>query len=207
MEDTRICRMCGIEQPITNFHLAKSKRSGGRRYECKTCYSQAGKGRFREYYTANRDRINKQRQDLSITGTCAWCGKPFHPWKKNIGKQLLYCSRVCSSRANVSRINNGGEPATPLAPLPVRDESSVSLSADSSTTDAYAKLETLGEEWRESGEHWDKVAAWYAEREQAERKRRSQQDWAHRTLMSEGRTITLAGYGARLMVKGASLIV
>jgi hypothetical protein len=75
---------------------------------------------------------------------------------------------------------------------------------------AVSKAEERGEQWRLSGEHWDRLAAWYADRQAANAKRHAQAmeegKQAYPTA-SEGRTITLAGFGARLTVKGSSLQV
>ncbi len=204
MESTRICRTCGIEQPITDFRLSKNCR-GGRRYECKSCHARAtqerrSKQRTEPGYLVNNPRQTRKR-DASITHICAWCGTPFHPWKGVMGKNMLYCSRDCRSRAALVKVNGDAAPAP--TPLPVRND----FHKETLVSHEYEKGKALSEEWKESGEHWDKVAAWYAERTHAERKRRSEQGGVYTTVASEGRTITLAGYGARLMVKGANLVV
>lgn len=139
-------------------------------------------------------------RDESITLTCAWCSKKFSPWKYH--KINAYCSKACSNRALIARIN--GQDVSVDTPLPTRiaDITTVANTVISELDKSDEnENDEIGTAWLESGEHWDKVAAWYAERQAAERKRAAQRDSVYSTLASEGRTITLAGYGTRLTVK------
>jgi len=69
--------------------------------------------------------------------------------------------------------------------------------------------EDYGREWKESGEHWQRVAEWIIARRETQRRRASQDgdDALYRTMANEGRAITLGGFGAGLFVKNGQLVV
>lgn len=50
-EETRVCRDCENEYPITDYHV-DSRAPSGRRTQCKWCRS----GKMKEWYEANRER-------------------------------------------------------------------------------------------------------------------------------------------------------
>ncbi len=137
----------------------------------------------------------RHTRDTERTRVCIYCGTSYHPWT-HLPKQV-FCSKVCSAQAKLARVN--GQMNDYPAPMPVRDTVSLPLPT-------LTKSDELGENWRHSGEHWDKVAAWWHARQESERKRIAQQGSAYNTLASEGRTITLSGYGARLFVKNNRLV-
>jgi CRISPR-associated endonuclease Cas1 len=58
----------------------------------------------------------------------------------------------------------------------------------------------VGDEWRESGGHWDSVTAWFEMRRQLQRRRQ-------KAIAAEGRTVVVNGYGGSLSVKRDQLIV
>lgn len=152
---------------------------------------------------------NERLRDTSITLICHWCGNTFHPWNDHKNNNpSKYCSRNCRSRAALAKINGSGDIV--LSPMPVRIAENIPPTENMQPTrENEEQLSLIDAEWRESGEHWDKVATWYAERQLAERKyiAQKEKDLAYTSAGNEGRTITLAGYGARLMVKRDCLVV
>lgn len=144
-------------------------------------------------------------RDTSITRQCAWCGQPFHPWAHK--PTTMYCSALCARRAALAGINGGVIDPTPM---PVRQSNSDrTLPALSVNVNApgHCSAEELGATWRQAGEHWERVAAWYAARRAAEHQRAQRRDFDMPSLSVEGRVITLTGYSARLHVERGALHV
>lgn len=69
--------------------------------------------------------------------------------------------------------------------------------------------EEMGRAWRESGRHWEAVAAWLAERSAARTKQQAERfrETGRQLVAAEGRVLVLHGFGAGLFVKNGSLIV
>lgn len=70
VQDTKVCRRCGVEQPIASFGLAEGKYRRG------TCYRCKGRG---------------ERKPQPPT-RCAWCGVVFQPKEPRFA---TYCTREC----------------------------------------------------------------------------------------------------------------
>jgi CRISP-associated protein Cas1 len=142
---------------------------------------------------------NRHKRNQDITLVCSWCGNTFHPWRHSQKNTVQYCSAACRSKGILARVN--GQNDVTMSPIPLR------IADDTSTPVVQKDIHSSGVDWKESGEHWDKVAQWYSERQAAERKTAAQKDMPYNRLASEGRSITLAGFGARLSVKQDHLIV
>lgn len=56
--DSKTCSTCNETKPITKFSKDKTRKDG-LRYSCKDCIN----GWNKEYYAADRERINKQRRE------------------------------------------------------------------------------------------------------------------------------------------------
>ena len=174
---TKVCKLCGVSKPLTDF-APEPRGADGRRNTCRSCRYQQGKQKKKQYRAENRDRILKQRRDrfnnqrdLTKLLVCSWCAKSFYPLKGSYGQSAMFCSKSCSSRANLHRINRQVGSAAPLTQLPIRVETRYSGTEPvTSTADAIMVVKEKSESWRESGEHWDAVARWFAERQQAEQK-------------------------------------
>ncbi|HEX9412088.1 MAG TPA: CRISPR-associated endonuclease Cas1 [Ktedonobacterales bacterium] len=99
----------------------------------------------------------------------------------------------------------------PREPPPIRTalyEASTSLGT-TGLTHITRGAEEIGSEWREAGEHWTRVVAWLRERREASGRRQAQIDQGdgpHR-LASEGRTVTLGGFGAGLFIRNGQLLI
>jgi CRISP-associated protein Cas1 len=195
MTGTKSCRVCGEIRPITDFYAASS-HSDGRRNECRDCARRAEND-----HAANR-------RDMTVTRTCSWCSKSFHPWKKTADKETVYCSRVCRSRSLLHKINNSVD--LPPEPMPVRliiaGQDVTPAKKKINPHEDFSKAEEVSAEWRTSGEHWDKVARWWVERQTAAKHHSENTgERAYTARASEGQTLYLSGFGARLSVKGSSL--
>jgi hypothetical protein len=134
------------------------------------------------------------KRDLSVSLSCAWCGRAFHPWIRpsNIAK---YCSRACRSRALLSKINHGD---VPDSPMPTRSDAlvisgrTVKHQATQSTEVITKQPPEEGREWRQSGEFWDSVAAWWMEHHGSLVKRQRTAEETGEVVYSsasEGRTV------------------
>jgi len=137
----------------------------------------------------------KNRRDLTVTLECArpGCGATFNPWKSR-AKPQLYCSLTCSRAAGVYARRGAWPDLSDLSTSP--------------TTPAVASLPTVtqkkewqlepfdqervGVEWREAGARYE-----------ARTTKALEQEERHGT----GRTIILAGYGARISIERGALIV
>ena len=104
----------------------------------------------------------RHERDLNVTLICAWCSKPFHPWTQN-KSQACYCSKACRALA---AFNKGKGNVPEPVPLPLCD----TVPREYSTLSVQIDNDADGTNWRESGEHWDRVAAWYAERQAAQQR-------------------------------------
>ncbi len=145
------------------------------------------------------------KRDESVIATCRWCSKEFHPL---VGRPGRYCSKACRSRAALAQVNSGND--TRPSPLPVRPDEAepapTPVSVNASRPGHFSAAE-WGTAWRESGEYWERVAAWYADRRAAERQRARGRALYEPTLSTEGRILTLAGFGASMFVKHGALHV
>ena len=156
----------------------------------------------------NRSGAHNKR-DTSRTLVCVVCGTAFHPWLAKPDSK--YCSRTCRSIGLMATING-----TALSgPPPIRSEGL----APSQPTDHQAiqgtsqviawSAEAYGREWREAGEHWQRIIDWLNERRTAQWQRQVTQraDTGYHTIASEGRTLVLEGFNAGLFVKNGQLLV
>lgn len=73
MEETRTCRYCGVEQPITEFNFS-DKANGIRHWRCRKCFSEYNRQRYAEkgdhiratvkaYQDANGELISERRKE------------------------------------------------------------------------------------------------------------------------------------------------
>jgi CRISPR-associated endonuclease Cas1 len=153
-----------------------------------------------------------RRRDFTREATCQWCGVVFHPWHNEATK---YCSGRCSSLAYVARINGKQPSTTPMPTRTAADAPIVNVNAETrqgqipSSLNVNAAAEEYGREWRASGQHWEAVANWMAERAAARSKRLAErfEETGRQTAASEGRVLVLHGFGAGLFVKNGSLVV
>jgi CRISPR-associated endonuclease Cas1 len=148
------------------------------------------------------------KRDTTRTIQCAACGQSFHPWLSTNGTPR-FCSARCRSLGTMAAINGV---TLDGAPLPVRKPASAipaTVTTATVTGRTAPTAEEIGREWRESGEHWQRVTEWLSQRQEMQRRRQAQadEDAPYRVLASEGRTITLHGYGAGLFVKNGQLHV
>lgn len=141
------------------------------------------------------------RRDTSITLECSYCGEKYNPWRTSFNKKNAskYCSKACRSRAVVTKINSRLN--ADIEPMPLR------IAIHATEESSVHTGEEIGNNWRESGEYWQKVAVWFSNRQAAERKRRVEKDSAYNTLANEGRQIVLTGFNSRLNVKRGNLII
>ena len=104
-------------------------------------------------------------------------------------------------------INSHG--ITPAEPMPIRVPGLIILDSDEKQPQPHdtSKAEAMGAQWRESGEHWERVATWYANRQAAAGTRTANRNTAYTTYSTEGRSISLAGFGARLSVQRGALVI
>jgi CRISPR-associated endonuclease Cas1 len=145
-----------------------------------------------------------KERDTSITLSCHYCGELFSPWhhaKYNKGNVSQYCSAACRSRAVLQKVN--GNSNGTIEPLPLR----IAVAPTNDDIQTTSNADELGENWQNSGMHWDSVEQWYLDKSSAEAKRTAVKNSAYSTLASEGRTITLTGFNSRLSVKRGNLIV
>lgn len=80
------------------------------------------------HYVRNAGKVRREMpkkgvRDESIMLTCAWCSKKFNPWKYH--KINAYCSKACSNRALMARIN--GQDVSVDTPLPTRSADNTTL--------------------------------------------------------------------------------
>jgi CRISPR-associated endonuclease Cas1 len=155
----------------------------------------------------------RHQRDLTREATCLWCNAKFHPWT---GEATKYCSVRCRGSAIMARIN-GQEPNS--APMPTRtlaDTPIINVNAEIRQAQPSSPMiinvnsaEESGQLWRASGQHWEAVADWMAERAAARAKRQAERFEETGRLMAatEGRVLVLHGFGAGLFVKNSSLIV
>ncbi len=126
----------------------------------------------------------KNRRDLTTVLTCArpGCGATFNPWKSR-AKPQFYCSLACSRAAGVFA-RRGTWPDLPTA-------------ATAPTTPIKEwhpepfDQARVGQDWHEAGERYEQLTAKALDQEQR---------------CGTGRTIVLAGYGARLSIERGALI-
>lgn len=143
---------------------------------------------------------NWNKRDMSKDYYCHYCGQKYNRWKSDAYKDKisLYCSHSCRIKALNARKNNH---TIDVSPMPIRDTAIVNTEISNSVESE------LGHNWRLSGEYWDKVAEWYSDRQNNERKRIANKDLAYNTVASDGRTIIISGFGARISVKNDRLII
>lgn len=128
-KDKKICRICGIPKPITEFGRKDSNRDGAR-HECKQCLSQVERerrlrdgdvirGKQREKYHANPYPINQQakkwakenperRREIALKYARANLDK-IKTWQKNNPEKLREGRRRRQAVRRGKELNNGGE--------------------------------------------------------------------------------------------------
>src|SRR5258708_26969197 len=147
---------------------------------------------------------------ISRTLVCVICGQSYHPWSdaKPGGK---YCSARCRSSGVMASLNGSSAPSVPppIRPAYAPESEPPNIPHTPHTPSDTLTGEDYGREWKESGEHWQRVAAWIIARRETQRRRalRQRDDALYRTLANEGRAITMGGVGAGLFVKNGQLIV
>jgi hypothetical protein len=88
----KICKVCGVEQPLDNFYANKGGRDG-RRPECKACHLAARKARYREnprpyiervlkWQRENRERYLAKQQAYKESGSKAVSDRKSHLKRK-----------------------------------------------------------------------------------------------------------------------------
>lgn len=139
------------------------------------------------------------KRDTSKPFYCCYCGQQYFRWDsdRHKAKSSLYCSASCRMKAMNARRNN---PDVDVSPMPIRD-------VDVSNSNQLTKNKELGITWKEAGEHWERVAVWWANRQANEKKRIAQKDSAYTTVASEGRSIIINGFGTGMSVKQDRLII
>jgi len=136
----------------------------------------------------------KNRRITRVALTCArpGCGVSFHPFKgRETGPNIqLYCSLICSRAAGVYA-RCGVWPDLPTAPdapsLPIMPTVTPTKEWKPETFDQ----ERAGAEWREAGARYEALTAKALQREERR---------------GAGRTLILAGYGARLYIERGALV-
>ena len=101
---------------------------------------------------------------------------------------------------NVARKNGG----VAIEPMPLR----IAVSPIIENTEQHELTGSeIGTQWRQSNEYWDKLSNWYIDRQSREMKRERFKNAVYSSLASEGKTITLTGFGSRVYVKRGNLVV
>lgn len=102
IRETKICRICGLEKPLTNFPIVRKLKSGHRqrRTMCRSCSN---------YGTGNNIKRSKKKRILEEANyKCYYCGEygdtVDHIEKGNNSYNMLLCACVkCnSSRGDMS---------------------------------------------------------------------------------------------------------
>jgi hypothetical protein len=142
-------------------------------------------------------RTNWHSRDTSQTLICAICGTAFSPWKHAKGKQK-YCSSTCKNIAGGARLAG----VAPFEPPPIRQ---VSTSPADIPLHTNSAVEAYAAEWREAGEHWQRVIEWLANRRATQRRQITRERAA--ANVREGRAVVLQGFGAGMFVKNGQLLI
>lgn len=92
--ETRICKRCNCEKPITDFQQLKYNT---RRFNCKACrVEEAIDGRFKKEYGIDLNQYNEQRKEQDYS--CKICG--VHEEQHSRGKLFVdHCHATGKYRA------------------------------------------------------------------------------------------------------------
>lgn len=77
--ETKVCKKCGIEFPLSEFPIKKGYRAGS----CKNCHNKAQKEyrekhpEYKSDYQTMRASLNKVKSVLYLGDKCKVCGKQF----------------------------------------------------------------------------------------------------------------------------------
>ena len=86
---TKMCRICGVEKPITEFYKHNHTKDGYRN-ECKECHSKKGKEHYKREGSKERHRVSARKYTLKQYGLDEASYKALY--EKQHGKCLI-CGR------------------------------------------------------------------------------------------------------------------
>mgnify|MGYP001605667530 CR=1 FL=1 len=114
--ETKVCRICNLEQPIQNFYV-RDNLTGGRRHECIECHGATGRNNYlkRKPEIDEKLRVQHLQRSYSISpadwellylaqdGVCAICGQSETKMNNKSGQ----LQRLCVDHDHITRKHRG----------------------------------------------------------------------------------------------------